>query len=228
MIIAESASVLQSSFADLWYTVIQFLPAILVAAIVFTVGWVVGIIVGRVIEQIMQVLRLDEALRKTGLHEAVKEAGFQLHAGRFLGELAKWFVVIVGLYASLEILGMQQVNIFLQQAVLEFMPKVIVASLMIIVAAIVAEVAKNVVAGTARAAGVRSANFGGAVAKWAIWIFGIGAALAQIGIATAFIQIFFTALVFAFALAFGLAFGLGGKDAAARVLENVRSEVAHH
>jgi hypothetical protein len=228
MIVAESAGVLQASFSELWYTVIQFLPAILVAAIVFVLGWIVGIIVGRVIEQVAHVLRLDEALRKSGLHDAVSDAGFHLHAGHFLGELVRWFIVVVFLFASLEILGLQQVNIFLQQVVLDFMPRVIIASLMIIVAALVAEAVRNVVTGSARAAGVRSANLAGSIAKWAVWVFGVSAALTQLDIAAGFIQAAFTALVFGLALAFGLAFGLGGKDAAARVLERMRSDMSHH
>ena len=43
MIVSQSAGVLQSSFTDLWYTVVQFLPAILAAIIIFVIGWIVGI-----------------------------------------------------------------------------------------------------------------------------------------------------------------------------------------
>ena len=227
MIVAESATVIQASFADLWYTVVQYLPIILAAAIIFIIGWIVGMILGRIVEQIVQVLRLDDALRATGLHEAAKGAGFTLNVGRFLGELVKWFIVVVFLVAALEVLGLTQVNVFLQQAVLLYLPQVIVAVLIIILAAIVAEVVKNLVVGSARAAGARSANLAGAVAKWAIWLFGILAALSQLGVASALVQTLFTGLVVALALAFGLAFGLGGKDAAARTIDRVRSEIAH-
>ena len=227
MIVAESANVIQASFADLWYTVIQYLPIILAAAIIFIIGWIVGMILGRIVEQIVQVLRLDDALRATGLHEAAKSAGFALHVGRFLGELVKWFIVVVFLVAALEVLGLTQVNIFLQQAVLLYLPQVIVAVLIIILAAIVAEVVKNLVVGSARAAGARSANLAGAMAKWSIWLFGILAALAQLGVAAAFVQTLFTGLVIALALAFGLAFGLGGQDAAASFLAKIRAEIKH-
>ncbi|HEY4520118.1 MAG TPA: hypothetical protein VJH33_03740 [Candidatus Paceibacterota bacterium] len=227
MIVAESATVIQSSFADLWYTVMQHLPIILAAVVIFIIGWVVGMILGRVVEQIVQVLRVDDALRATGLHEVAKGAGFTLNVGRFLGELVKWFLIVVFLVASLEVLGLTQVNVFLQQAVLLYLPQVIVAALIIILAAIVAEMAKNLVAGSARAAGAHSANLAGAVTKWSIWLFGVLAALSQLGVAAAFVQTLFTGLIVALSLAFGLAFGLGGKDAAARTIERVRSEISH-
>ncbi len=227
MIVAQSASVLQTSFNDVWFTVVAFVPAIIAAVVIFVIGWIVGMILAKVIEQVVDVLRIDDALKASGVTEAVKDAGFNLHAGRLLGALVKWFVIIVFLIASLEILGLVRVTIFLQQVVLAYLPQVIVAVLIIILAAVVAEVVRNIVLGSARAAGVRQANLAGAVAKWAIWIFALLAALNQLGVAAAFWQTLFTGIVVALSLAFGLAFGLGGKEAAADAIHRLRSEMSH-
>ena len=228
MIVSQSANVIQSSFTDLWFTVVQYLPAILAALIVFIIGWIVGTILYRIVIEIVKVLRVDDALKAAGLNDAAKEAGFKLDIGRFLGTLVMWFIVIVFLVASLDILGLNRVTIFLQQVVLLYLPQVIVAVLILILAAVVAEVVKNLVSGSARAVGAHGANMAGSVAKWAIWLFAILAALNQLGVATEFVQTLFTGLVVALALAFGLAFGLGGKEAAARTIEHIRSEIAHH
>ena len=228
MIVSQSADVVQSSFTGLWYTVAQYLPAILAAIIVFVIGWIVGVILYRIVVEVVKVLRIDDALKAAGLNDAAKEAGFTLDIGRFLGTLVMWFMVLVFLVASLDILGLNNVTIFLQQVVLLYLPQVIVAVLIIILGAIVAEVAKGLVSGSARAAGAHAANLAGAVAKWAIWIFAIMAALDQLQVASAFIQTLFTGFVVALSLAFGLAFGLGGKEAAARTIERIRSEIAHH
>jgi hypothetical protein len=66
----------------------------------------------------------------------------------------------------------------------------------------------------------------GIVARWAIWVFAAIAALSQLGIADYFLQTFFTGIIVAAALAFGLAFGLGGRDAAARYLERMQSQIS--
>ena len=228
MIVTQSADVVQASFNGLWYTVVQYLPAILAAVIIFVIGWIVGVILYRIVVEVVRVLRIDEALRAAGLNEAAKEAGFTLDIGRFLGTLVMWFIVLVFLVASLDILGLNRVTIFLQQVVLLYLPQVIVAVLILILGAVVAEIVKGLVAGSARAAGAHGANLAGTVAKWAIWIFAVLAALDQLGIASAFLQTLFTGLVIALSLAFGLAFGLGGKEAASRTIERVRSEIAHH
>ena len=227
MIVAQSASVLQASFNDVWFTIVQFVPAIIAAAVIFVIGWIIGMILAKVIEQVVDVLRIDDALKSAGVTEAVKDAGFNLNAGRLLGGLVKWFVIIVFLVASLEVLGLVRVTTFLQQVVLLYLPQVIVAVLIIILAAVVADVVKNIVAGSARAAGSRQANMAGAVAKWAIWIFAVLAALNQLGVASAFWQTLFTGIVVALSLTFGLAFGLGGKEAAARTIDRLQDEMAH-
>lgn len=228
MIVTQSAGAVQGSFYDLWYTVAQYLPAILAAIIVFVIGWIVGVILYRVVVEIVRVLRLDDALKAAGMNDAAKRAGFSLDIGRFLGTLVMWFTVLVFLVASLEILGLTRVTVFLQTVVLLFLPQVIVAALILILTAIVAEVVRGLVSGSARAAGAHGANLAGTVAKYAIWVTGVMAALTQLGIATEMLQTLFTGIVIAISLAFGLSFGLGGKDAAARTIERVRSEIAHH
>ncbi|HWO07648.1 MAG TPA: hypothetical protein VNM40_03650 [Candidatus Paceibacterota bacterium] len=227
MIVAQSAATLQASFNDVWFTIVQFVPAIIAAAVIFIIGWVIGMILAKVIEQIVDVLRIDDALKASGVTEAVRDAGFHLNTGRLLGALVKWFVIVVFLVAALEVLGLVRVTIFLQSVVLSYLPQVIVAVLILIIAAVIADVVKNIVTGSARAAGVHQANLVGAVAKWSIWTFAVLAALNQLGVAAAFWQTLFMGIVVALSLAFGLAFGLGGKEAAARTIERMRDEMSH-
>ncbi|MFQ5541097.1 MAG: hypothetical protein ACE5F4_02535 [Candidatus Paceibacteria bacterium] len=225
MLIETWADVLTRSFQDLWLGVIAFIPNVVVALIIFVLGWLIGAALGRVVSQIVRSLKVDSALKSTGLNDAVERAGFQLNSGAFLGALVKWFFIIVFLVAALDVLRLNQVNVFLQTVVLGYLPQVIVAVLILLVAAVLAEVAAKTVRGAAKAAHVRGSGFAGSVAKWAIWIFAILAALDQLQVASAFVQTLFTGVIVALSLAFGLAFGLGGQDAAARAIEKMRSEV---
>jgi hypothetical protein len=225
MLLQTWTEVLQQSFQDLWIGIVEYVPSLIVAAIIFVIGWIIGSVLGRVVNQIVGSLKVDNALRSAGLEDTFNRAGFSINSGAFLGGLVKWFIVIVFLVASLDVLGLNQVNIFLQTVVLLYLPQVIVAVLILLVAAVIAELARNLVSGAAKAAHMMSANFLGSVAKWSIWIFAILAALNQLGVATAFVQTLFTGVIVAISLAFGLSFGLGGQDAAARYLEKLRNEV---
>ena len=227
MIVTQAAQV-QGSFWSLWYTLGMFLPYILAAVIWFIIGWIIGVALYHVIVEVVKSLRINEALKVTGMHDMAQKAGFKLDVGHFLGLLVEWFVILVFLIASLDILGLGSVTIFLQQVVLLYLPRVIVAALMIIIGAISAEVVRGLITHSARMVSAHGANLAGTIAKWAILLFAILAALQQLGIGTELIQTLFQGIVIAAALAFGLAFGLGGKEAASRTIERVRSEISHH
>ena len=169
--------------------------------------------------------RASAALRPTGIEGVLSRAGYQLNSGKFLGFLVEWFFIIVFLVAALDVLGLTAVNLFISQVVLGYLPQVIVAVLILLVAAVVAQAAERVLAGSARAANLHSAGFIGKVARYAVWVFAILAALAQLGVATAFVQTLFTGIVIAVSLAIGLSFGLGGQTSAARYLEHLQSEI---
>lgn len=228
MLIETWTEKLTSSFQDMGTGLIEFVPSLVVAIIIFIVGWVVGSILGRIVSQFAKSLKVDNALRTAGLDEILGRAGFELNAGKFLGGLVKWFIITVFLVASLEVLGLNQVNVFLQEVVLLYLPQVIVAVLILLVAAVIAEVMQNIVIGAAKAVNMSSANFLGSVAKWSIWVFALLAALNQLGVATAFVQTLFTGIVVAVSLALGLSFGLGGQEAAGRYLNKIQDEIKTH
>jgi len=226
MLFETWSDVLTRSFQDLWAGVVAFLPELIVALIIFVIGWLVGALFGRAVAQVIKSLKIDGALKGTGLENALNRSGFRLDVGKFVGALVKWFIIVVFLVASLDVLGLNQVNVFLQQVVLLYLPQVIVAVLILLVSVVIADAMEGVVVGAAKAAHIKSANFLGSVTRWAIWIFAVLTALFQLGIAAAFLQTLFTGIVLALSLAVGLAFGLGGQNAAANYLERMRKEIS--
>jgi len=199
-----------------------------VAIVIFVIGWAVGSLLGQVVNQIIKSLKVDNLLRSAKVDDVLRRAGFNLDSGRFVGALIEWFIIIVFLVASLDVLGLTQVNNFLNQVVLLYLPQVIVAVLILLVSVVIASAMQRVVVGAAMAAGVKSANFLGSVTKWAIWIFAVLMSLFQLGIAAPFIQTLFTGFIVALSLAFGLSFGLGGQQAAAGFIEKMREEIKTH
>lgn len=217
---------LVNSLYEVWTGVVAVVPNIIVAIIIVIIGWLIGAALSKVIEQVVKSIKLDRALKAAGLDEILNRGGFQLNSGRFLGELIKWFTIVVFLVASFEVLGLVEVTRFLTGVVVAYIPQVIAAVLILLIAVVIAEALRKVVVASARAANLSSANFLGSMTKWAIWIFAALAALIQLGIGVVFIQTLFTGVVVALALAFGISFGIGGRDAAASFLDKVRSEIA--
>tara|TARA_B100000745_G_scaffold5310_1_gene4409 strand:- start:871 stop:1554 length:684 start_codon:yes stop_codon:yes gene_type:complete len=225
MLIETWTQVLNDSFQNLFYGLVEFIPNLLVAVLIFIVGWLIGAGLSRIVAQLVNSLKVNNALRSAGVDGITKRAGVDLDAGAFLGSLVKWFFIVVFLVASLDVLGLTEVNSFLRDVVLGYLPQVIVAVLVLLIAAVVADMAQNIVAASARAAHMRSAAFLGTITRWSIWIFAILAALDHLQVASAFVQTLFTGIVVAVSLAVGLAFGLGGQDAAARYIDQAKKNM---
>jgi small-conductance mechanosensitive channel len=228
MLITTWGDALTTSFQNLWIGIINYLPNIVVAIIIFVLGWVIGTIVGRGIQQLFKSARVDDVLKRTGADEMMHRGGLSLNSGAFVGGLIKWFIILVFLVAAFDVLGLAQVNRFLSEVVLQYLPNVVVAVLVLLVAGVLADAVQRAVTASARAAEIRSAGMLGAIARWAIWIFAFLIALSQLGIAAPFLQTLFTGLIIALSLGVGLAFGLGGQEAAADVIRKVRSDMHGH
>ncbi len=199
----------------------QFGLRLLFSIIIFLAGWAAGALIGKLIEKVFHTVKVDHAMRQVGLEKALKRGGFHLNSGAFIGGIVKWFVIILFLIAAFDVLGLASVTAFMQAIVVQYLPQVIIAILILLVSAVVAEALQKVVVGAAAAAHVKQARALGRLTKWAIVIFALLAALVQLGIASSLVNTLFMGVIAALAVAFGLAFGLGGRDAAAKILERV-------
>ncbi len=208
-----------TSLQATWYGVIDFVPELIGAIVLFAVGWLLASLIEKIVESLFKSLKLDSLLRSAGVDEVMKRTGHPLNSGAFIGGLVKWFVIIVFLIASFDVLNLTQVNDFLKDVVLAYLPQVIIAVLILMVSVVLGEAMQKIVTASAKAAHVKSAHLLGVLTRWAIWIFALLTALFQLGIAPALIQTVVMGVIAGAALAFGLAFGLGGRDYAAGVIE---------
>ena len=220
MFIQSWGDAFTQSLQGIWVGVADFVPRLVVAVILFAIGWVLAALVEKLVESIVKSLKVDSFLKSAGMEDVVKRSGHSLNSGMFLGTLCKWFVIVVFLVAIFDqrVLGLPQVNEFLLR-VLNYLPHVILAAIILIVAGVVANAIQKVVVASAKAGHLHVAELAGRVVKWAIWIFAILTTLDVLSVSLGIIQTILTAVFAGGALAFGLAFGLGGKDAAQKVID---------
>lgn len=227
MVLETWSEVLSASFQQLWLGVMAFIPKLFLSIVIFIIGWVIAVTLDKLVARVIRLFRVDKALQSISVDKYLERGGFHLDTGAFIGGLVKWFFIIAFLIAALDVLGLSQVNMFLQE-VLVYLPNVFIAALILVAAAVIANAVYRVVVGSARGAGLPSANLMGGIAKWAIWIFAFLAALYQLGIAGPFVQTLFTGFVAMIVIAGGLAFGLGGRDVASRYIEKLRGDISNH
>jgi hypothetical protein len=220
-------SIIQGSVAGVWNAIVAYLPQLVGAIIVFLLGLLIASVLRKVVVKVVEILKLDELAKKFELRQSLERYGLRLHIGNLLGWIVKWFIIIVALIATTDILGWDQVTDYLKDVV-GYIPNVIIAVVILLAGIILANFVQRVVKSAVEAAKLESAGFLSGIARWAILVFTFMAALVQLQIAEGLIQILFTGLVAMLALAGGLAFGLGGREHASRVLDRLRRDISTH
>ncbi len=218
--------VFTQSYQSLWWSFVQFAPKLVVAIVFFVVGWVLGSLVSKAIEQVFGSLKIDNLFRSIGAEGFFRRAGVNLNTGHFVGEVVKWFIVIVFLLPSLNLVGLTDVSDFLGGSVLAFLPQVMIAALVLIIAAFVSEALAKLVLAMGMSMSLKSAHMLSAVAKYAVWVFAFIIALGKLGLGD-YMSILFSGIIAMLALGGALAFGLGGKEAAGRFIAKIGEEVHH-
>lgn len=215
------------SLQSLWWGFIQFAPKLILAIVFFAIGWGLGSLIAKAFEHVFNALKIDALFRSIRVDSFLRRAGMSLNSGHFVGEVVKWFVIVIFLLPSLNLIGLDYIASFLKDDVLGFLPRVIVAVFVLIIATIVADfLSKTVMAGS-RAMNLTSTNMLGSLVKYTIWVFAFIIALGQLGVAEGYMNTLFAGIIGMFAIAGALAFGLGGKDAAARLISKLGEEMSH-
>jgi hypothetical protein len=219
--------VFNTSLQSLWFGFVQFAPRLIVAILFFIVGWILGSLISKAIEQVFKSLKVDSLFTSTGTDSFFRKAGVNLNSGYFVGEVVRWFVVIVFLLPSLSLVGLTDVSTFLSNDVLAFLPEVVIAAFVLIIAAFLSEGLSKTVLAAAKAMDLKAANTLALVSKYAVWVFAIIIALGKLGLGD-YMSILFTGIVAMLALSGAIAFGLGAKDAAGRFIDKLGEQTTSH
>lgn len=206
--------------SDLWGGVLGLIPVLLGAIIIFIIGWFVSVGIGKLITEVLKKLKFNRIFERGAWKEALAKAEFTVDAAGFIGAIVKWVLVIVFLMAAVEVLGLKEFAGLLKD-ILAYLPNVVVAAFIFVVAVILADILEKVVRASVESIKVGYGHLVGVIIKWSIWVFAFSIILVQLGVGTVLVQTVFTGLVAVIVIAAGIAFGLGGKEIAADVLKDV-------
>lgn len=194
-----------------------FLPNILGFLVLLVVGYVVAKVVGGLVKKALGKADLDEHLHRSDAHSFVERVMPGASVERGVGRLVFWLVFAFFLFAAIGALKIPAVTTFMNQ-VLAYLPNVIVAVLIFVVAALVSGA---VAAGVTKVMGdTPTGKIVAGVVPAVVMVIAIFMILDQLMIAEQIVTITFAAIMFALALGLALAFGLGGHTVAARMLED--------
>ncbi len=195
-------------------TVLAIIPALIGAAIILGLAYFVGGWVADMFEDLLSNLGFDRAIKGTGL---IAES---VQPSKVVGRVTMIAIMLAAAVQATQLIDFPALNAILA-TILDVGSRVIFGSVIIAVGILIA----NLIAGV-----VKNASDGGTFApnivRYATIGLFVAMGLSQMGIGGPIVETAFTAIVVAAAVAAAIAFGLGGRDAAARMLERLEVDAS--
>jgi len=183
------------------------LPRILAAALWIGIAFIIARFLKTIIESVLPPTGFDDAIRSTGVLPATASPS------RIVANVAMIAIILAASIEAARQLGGDEIAIFLAQ-VTALGGKVIFGTLIIVVGIFLARIVANLVG-----SGTGEGGFAQTLVRYAIIALFTAIGLTFMGLADAIVMMAFGLILGSAAIATALAFGLGGRDAAARVLE---------
>jgi hypothetical protein len=195
-----------------------FLPRLALAFAVLIAGWLAAKLSRFAIVKGLRAINFSVLTERAGLDGFLKQGGIERDTTDIFGLLVYWLVIFAALVVACNSLGLTYVTDLLGQVVL-FIPKVIVALVVLAFGAYFAAFIGGTVFTYCRNVGIQDAELLGNLAQYAILVFVVLIALEQVSVGGAIIRQSFLIILGGIVLALALAFGIGGRDWAAELLE---------
>ena len=191
---------------------LSYIPQLIGAIVILIVGYIVAKVLQAVVGRVLQTIGFDGWMERGGIKQFFDRAETNQTPHSILGKLVFWFVFIIAITMAADALGIPQVSAVLAQLI-AYIPNIIAAILILILAALLADFLSGVVRGAT------GSGLLGSIARYAIIVYAIFAAITQLGIAVELTAPTFLIVLGAVALAAAIAFGIGGREVAADIIE---------
>src|SRR5918993_4367258 len=189
-----------------------FIPQLIGAIVILVVGYIGAKILQAVVARVLKAVGFDGWMERGGIKQFFDRAQTRETPATVLGKLVFWFVFIITITMAADALGIQQVSQVLAQFI-AYIPSIIAAILILILAALLANFLSVIVRGAT------DNDILANIARYAIIVYAVFAALTELGIAVQLTAPTFLIVLGAVALAAAIAFGWGGRDVAKDLVE---------
>src|SRR5437764_9411635 len=194
------------------------IPKVIAFAVILVVGWFVAGLIARLVARLLRAIHFNDLAERSGFGGFVRNIGVKQDCAGFLAMVANWFMKLIVLVVAFDALGLPAVSDVLRQLLL-WLPNLAVGIVVLVIGGLVANAAAGLARGATASAGFTHPDVIANLVRAAIWVFAVIVAVNQIGVAQTLVNTLFMGAVALAVLALGLAFGLGGRDVAARLLQ---------
>lgn len=195
---------------------ITFLPKLVLALVILLIARIAASSLQNLTARVFHRLAFSQIIKSLNL-DIVINRSFDDHLSHLGGLIIKYATLYLGLILALQTLDLNQLAQVLTQ-ILYLFPRLLSAALVLFIGIIIAGFVESVIKKAVSSVDPATARLAGKTASYVVVSFFSLMSLAELGLATIFINTLFIGLVATCTLAFGLALGLGAKDLVRDVL----------
>jgi hypothetical protein len=222
---AQFDQILRRATTQIVEHVANFLPGVLVALMLMLATFVVALLARVLLVRLLRGLDFDRRLDQWGVGPMIGRTSV-LGPSKIVARVAYWTILVLGVLVSLTALN-AMIPSRLAISVLEYLPHLLAALVILIVGAIAARfLARSVLIGAVNLQ-ISSARLLSVAVKWRVLLVAIAMALDHLGIGRSVMLIAFGILFGGVVFTAALAVGLGAKDIVGRALERQLRTDAH-
>ena len=169
----------QGGVSDAWTTIATFIPKLLFFFVVLLVGWLIAKAAAKLTDGVLERVGFDNAVERGGVKQALAKSKYD--ASDMVAKLVKYTIILFTLVIAFNVFGPNPISQLLQD-VIAFLPRLIVAIVIVVVAAAIAKGVKDLVQNM-----LGGLSYGTVLANIAsifILFLGVIAALNQVEVAT--------------------------------------------
>ncbi len=197
-----------------------FLPKLIGALLIWIIGKFVAKSVSWAADKILTKVKFNDVADKIGLGDKIKASGVKGNASGLLSKLVYWIIMLVVYMLAFNALGLEVVSDLLT-SVVQFIPKIIIACILLMVGMFLADFVRDLVKATLKSGSFDNPNLVANIAYYAVMFLAVSMAINTVGIGGDIINTIVTAVFGSLSLGLAIAFGLGGRDAAAKTINKI-------
>jgi hypothetical protein len=193
------------SFQEMLSTVINFIPQALAFLAILIIGWFIAKAVAKIVDKVLTKVGFDRAVERGGVGRAMERTEYD--PSTIVAKIVFWMLFLFVLQLAFGIFGPNPISAMIF-GVIAFLPRLIVAIIIVVVAAAIASGVRDIIAGSL--GGLSYGRTLANVAAGIILVIGVFAALNQVQIAPAIVTGLFYAMLAIVAGSAIIAIGGGG------------------
>lgn len=200
--------------------IIGLLPALIGALVILLLGWLLSKILKAALVKLLVAVRLEKFSARSGLSKFLSRGDIKHSLADILGTVFFWIVFLFFIDLAADVLKFTLLQNLIN-TIISFIPRLVVAVLIIVVGVLLSSFFKGVVRVAASSYALARGELIGTIVQYMIVFFALAVALEQLGVATQILVSSVLIIVGALAFGFALAFGLGSKEVAGKIVGKI-------